>query len=176
MQERVWAQAAKGAAPNDAICSVQGEEIEVLAIYLNQGTASQQVVVTQTEQRDIESFNLQLAAHGQGIPSEVRADFKEKNKSVCAIKPFMGIANLHFISRQRYDSMFRAGWSEFHKKYGKDAEILWFSRVGFNPDRTLALLHVSGGIDRMAGGGTLYLFQRKEGKWVIKSQIQTWAT
>jgi hypothetical protein len=68
------------------------------------------------------------------------------------------------------------GWSDFHKRYGRQAEILWFSRVGFNSAKTLALLHVLSGIGRMAGGGRLYLFERKNGKWAIKSSIQTWET
>ncbi len=83
------------------------------------------------------------------------------------------------MSKREHDLMFRnasTGWSDFHKKYGKQAEILLLSRVGFNSERTLALLHVSSGMGRMAGGGTLYLFERKGGKWVIKTHIQTWAT
>jgi hypothetical protein len=75
--------------------------------------------------------------------------------------------------------MFRkasTGWSDFHKKYGEEAEILLLSRVGFNPEKTLALLHVSSGMGGMAGSGRLYLFERKNGKWVVKSHIQTWTT
>lgn len=175
--EQSSAQSDEGNAPQKAACTVRREELEVFAAYLKRET-SPQVVVTRTEpaRPDVDTLSLQLAATGRGIPADVRADFKAKNKSGCAINPFAGISNLHFISREEHDLMFRGGWREFHKRYGKDAELLWLSRVGFNSDRTLALLHVSGGIDRMASGGELYLFERKEGKWVIKLQVQTWAT
>jgi hypothetical protein len=132
-----------------------------------------------TESVDVDALNLQLAAKGRGISSDVRTDFKEKNKSSCLITPFARIPNLHFMSNREHDLMFRnasTGWSDFHKKYGKQAEILFFSRVGFNSEKTLALLHVSGGTGLMGGGGTLYLLDRKNGKWAVKALIQTWAT
>jgi len=179
-QQRV-AQAAERTAQQNKLCTVQGEEIEVFHSYLKEGIASPQVLVTKTVSPhvDVDTLNLQLAAQGRGIPPDVRTDFKEKNKSSCLIKPFAGIPNLHFVSKHEHDLMFRkdsTGWSGFHKKYGKEAEILLLSRVGFNPEKTLALLHASSGMGGMAGGGTLYLFERKNGKWVIKLHIQTWTT
>jgi hypothetical protein len=176
------AQAADRTAQQKKLCAVQGEEIKVFDSYLEEGIGSPQVLVTKTvlpDFVDVDALNLQLAAQGQGIPPDVRADFKEKNKSDCLIKPFAGMRNLHFVSKHEHDLMFRkdsTGWSGFHKKYGEEANILLLSRVGFNPEKTLALLHVSGGMGSMAGGGTLYLFERKNGKWVIKSHMRTWIT
>ncbi len=180
-QQRV-AQVANRTAAQKKLCTVQSEEIEVFDGYLKEGIASPQVLVTKTVLPnfvDVDALNLQLAAQGRGIPPEVRTDFKEKNRSGCLIKPLAGIRDLHFISKHEHDVMFRkdsTGWSGFHKKYGKEAEILLLSRVGFNPEKTLALLHVSSGMGRMAGSGTLYLFERNNGKWVVKSHIQTWTT
>jgi len=174
-------QAANRTAQQEKLCTVRDEEIEVFDSYLKEGIASPQVLVTKTAPPhvDVDALNLQLAAQGRGIPPDVRTDFKEKNKSSCLIKPFAGIPNLHFVSKREHDLMFQrasTGWSDFHKKYGKEAEILLFSRVGFNPEKTLALLHISSGMGRMAGGGTLFLFERKNSGWVIKSHIQTWIT
>jgi len=173
--------AADSAAQQNKLCTVQREEMEVFASYLKEGIASPQVLVTKTvpAHADVDALNLQLAAQGRGIPPDVRADFKEKNKSSCLIKPSAGIPNLHFVSKHEHDLMFRkasTGWSDFHKKYGKEAEILLLSRVGFNPEKSLALLHVSSGMGSMAGSGALYLFERKNGEWVIKARIQTWIT
>jgi hypothetical protein len=176
------AQATNRTAHQKNLCTVQGEEIEVFDSYLKEGIASPQVLVTKTVSPhfvDVDTLNLQLAAQGRGIPPDVRIDFKEKNKSSCLIKPYTGIPNLHFVSKREHDLMFRnasTGWSDFHEKYGKEAEILLLSRVGFNREKTLALLHVSSAMGGMAGGGTLYLFERKEGKWIMKLHIQTWAT
>jgi hypothetical protein len=136
------------------------------------------ILVTEAEQRlaPLDSINLQLAANGRGIPPDVRHDFAARNKTSCPIKPILGIERLQFISKHDEEKIFKTGWGEFHKRYGKDAEIVSLSRVGFNADRTLALLHVSTAIGPNAGGGMLYLFERKGGQWSIKTRVATWAT
>jgi hypothetical protein len=162
------------------ICSVQKQEKEVYFVYLRAtaSSASVRVLVTKTEavRPDLDSINLQLAANGRGIPPDVRRDFELKNKTTCEIEPVVGIQNLRLISEKDKHSLFKTGWGEFYKKYGKDAEIVSLSQVGFNANHSLALLHVSGGIGPMAGGGVLYLFERKDDHWAIKTQIATWAT
>lgn len=138
------------------------------------------MLVTKTDysHADVDYLNLQLAAKGRGIPPEVRTDFKEKNRLSCLIQPFAGIGGLQFISKREKDLMFRVpkGCSKFHKKYGKEAEMLWVSRIGFNAEKTLALIHISGAMGSMAGSGTLNLLELKERKWVVKAQIETWTT
>jgi hypothetical protein len=176
----LWAQNTDRTPPARTHCKVQSDEIEVFVSYLKLDSSSPAltVLVTRTGSApvDISAFNLQLATKGRAIPPEVRADFEEKNKLSCAITPFSGIENLRFISKAEHDRLFQSGWADFHKTYGKNASVLELSRVGFNQDKTLALFHVSGGMDRMAGGGTLYLLERKGSKWEIKTSIQTWAT
>ena len=179
-QEPVRAQTRNGTAPQNTSCKVQKDEIEIFASFLKEKAPPhvETVLLTETDaiDVDIDSVNLPLAVEGHGIPPEMRVDFKAKNKSNCVIKPFAGIMNLSFISKTEHDRLFRAGWSEFHKRYGKDALMVTFSRVAFNSDKTLALLHVSSGVDQDAAGGTLYLLEEKDGKWLIRSHIETWTT
>jgi hypothetical protein len=125
---------------------------------------------------DVDSLNLQLAAQGRGIPADVREDFKKKNSRSCNIKPFGGIARLSFLTESEHDEIFEKGWDEFHRQFGEKASMIVLSRVGFNKDHTLALLHVSSGIGGMAAGGRLYLFERKQNKWVAKTSVPTWTT
>jgi hypothetical protein len=179
--KELWAQGRAITTGPDKPCVFEADEMEVVSSYLRQRTAYPQVIMTKTDSPhiDIDAINLKLAANGHGIPPDVRLEFSAKNKSSCVIQPFTGIANLRFISKHEEDLMFQVpskGWSKFHRKYGKDAEMLWLSRIAFNSTKTLALLHVSGAVAGMAGGGTLYLFEHKDGQWVIKSQIQTWFT
>jgi len=176
----LWAQDNSRTAPVNTRCEVQAEENEVFVSYLKAEKPSPglTVLVTRTvpADMDVDTFNLQLAVKGRGIPPEVRADFKEKNKSSCTIAPFSGVVNLRFISKGEHDQIFQTGWTEFHERYGKEASILWLSRVGFNRDKTLALLYVSSGMGRLAVGGVLYLLERKEAKWVIKTRLQVYVS
>jgi len=161
-------------------CEVPAEETGVFVSYFKAEGPSPglTVLVTRTVPADmnVDTFNLQLAAKGRGIPPDVRADFKEKNKSGCAIVPFSGLANLRFISKAEHDQIFQTGWTEFHKRYGEEVSILWLSRVGFNRGKTLALLYVSSGMGRLAVGGVLYLLERKEAKWVIKTRLEIYTS
>ena len=158
-------------------CKVTKDEAEVYTYFLTRESASNglTVLVTNTDARNyhVDSLNLQLAAQGHGIPPELRADFTNKNEISCVIEPLSGIPNIRFISNSERVAIFAAGWNEFHKSYGKDSVVVTVSRVGFSPDKTLALLHVIEGISHNGAAGELYFLERKNGKWEIRFHLQT---
>jgi hypothetical protein len=166
--------------PRGVSCTVSRDEVEVLASYLRglRAGPSLIVVVTTTDSNsaDVDALNLQLAAQGRGIPPEARADFKRKDEFRCHIRRFRAATNVRFISQHEHDQIFRSGWREFHRRYGKGAELMTLSRVGFTSDKTLALFHISGGIDAMAAAGYLYVLERKHGQWTKKCEISDWIT
>jgi hypothetical protein len=61
--------------------------------------------------------------------------------------------------------------AQFEKRFGKDAELVEFSRVAFNSTKTVALLHVLG-----LRTGDLHLLERKNGKWIVKYRYGTMAS
>jgi hypothetical protein len=68
------------------------------------------------------------------------------------------------------------GWIRFHQAFGKDAELISFSRVAFDSAKQYTLVHVSSGISANGGGGELYLLRRQNGNWTIKRTFSTWTT
>jgi hypothetical protein len=173
MGSAVSAQTPNRTISNGKTCSVPREEIEVYAALFDGDRSS--ILSSMTESRDyqIDSMNLQLAAHGLGLPSEARADFTLKNRSTCEIKPFPGFPKSHLIASTDENAIFKVGWGEFHKRYGKESSIMSVSRVGFNSDKTLALLHMYSACGHNCFAGTMYILERKDGKWVIKISFQT---
>jgi hypothetical protein len=172
-QGPVEAQTANGNVPQEAACTVQNDEIEVFAGLLKLHALPQGpiVLVTTTEATDgrLDHFaDMFHATNGYTIPSELREDFKVRNESSCVIGAFTGIKNLNFISEAEL-----AERREIKKRFGKNALLIRFSRVGFNSDRTLAFLHVSVGVDHIAGSGTLYLLKRNGGAWVVTLKVET---
>jgi hypothetical protein len=168
-----------GTAPHAESCVVPAEEIEVYAALFGRGgdTKEVHVLIASTEARDygIDHINLRLAVHGLGLSPEFRADFNNKNKSSCLIKPFPDRDKLNFASKEEQAAMFVSsrGWTEFHKRYGQDAALYTVSRVGFSADKKLALLHLFAGSGSDAFAGTLFLFENKNGYWQIKMHMQT---
>ena len=175
-RQQLRAQANDGSPLQKKSCTVPSEELEVIASYLGKGNSEVLMAKTDPPRVDVDSLNLLQVSHGHGKSPEVRTDFRDKNKSSCTIRTLEGNSNVHLITQSEHDLIFRNGWGEFHNKYGKQAELLYFSRVGFNSEKTLALLHVSSRMGGMAASGTLYYYERKKGKWVVKTQIPTWAT
>ena len=127
-------------------CEHSSEEVDVYRSQLRRDSSPKRTtVVRPTTVRwidDINRFNLPLSVQGHAIPPDVRADFTEKNRTGCLIEPFGGVANLRFMSSSEEEKLYARDWSEFIKKYGKGAEPVAVSRVGFSSDKSLALLHV----------------------------------
>jgi hypothetical protein len=172
-QRPVWAQTANVTAAQDPICTVQKDEIEVFVDFLKLNVLPHGpiVLVTSTEATfgNIDHFSDILhATKKYTIPNELREEYKARNESSCTIGAFGGIKNLRFIAEAEL-----AGQREIQKRYGKNAVLIRFSRVGFNSDETLAFLHVSVGVDNIAGNGTLYLLKRNGGAWVIALTVET---
>jgi len=168
------AQTRNGADTNKASCTVPQDEIAVFAAVHDEHFDNLTVLVTETEPRPLaDSLNLQLAAQGRGLPLDLRMDSKEKNRFSCTIRPYVSVRHLHFISPTEERQIFHIGWNELYRRFGKHADMESFSRVGFNSDKTLALVHSSGAVGPNGSAGTLILLQRNGNKWAVKFSLQT---
>ncbi len=159
-------------------CSVTQAEIALFKSYLGPESSESQTVVTSTyvsPELDVDSLNLRLAANGRGIPPDVREDFKKQNSKSCNIDPFGGVEKIGFITEAELDQLSKQSSNEFRKRFGTKSYLVTFSRVGFNKERSLALVHVSVAADRF-GNGALYLFEKKQNKWVVKTKVATFTT
>ncbi len=156
--------------------------MQVVRSYLEWSVDKKNVTVlvtkTETSDIDIDYVSLRLGISGHGVPVDVRNELKRKNHTSCALGPIKGVPNLQFISQEDHDRMFqqRNGWSEFRKRYGKNARILSVSRVGFNANRTIALFYSTGGVDRMGGSCGAYVFRLRGGKWIKDGDWLVWNT
>jgi hypothetical protein len=69
------------------------------------------------------------------------------------------------------------GWEAFHKKYPKASGIMTVSRVGFNADKTQALVYTGWSCGGLCGGGGYTLLTKKSGGWVKAGHVgPTWVS
>jgi len=58
-----------------------------------------------------------------------------------------------------------AGWDKFYERYPGSPGWIEFSAVGFNQDKTLAVLYVAHHCGLTCGGGGIRTLLKKDGKW-----------
>jgi hypothetical protein len=71
------------------------------------------------------------------------------------------------------------GWPRFHARYPNSGGFIHMSAVGFNPDKTLALVYMGHWCAGLCGGGTHHLLEKKDGKWVEipwRGEFCSWAS
>ena len=113
---------------------------------------------------------------------ELEEDYKVKLSRPCGIPVLNNLSKLLFFrSPTQVKRIFASNepadrWSQFHRVFGNDAELLTFSRVAFDSAKQYALVHVSSGASENAGSGELYLLARLNSDWVIKRVFPTWST
>ena len=113
---------------------------------------------------------------------ELNRDFESRNRVSRRIEFQLPRSSaVRFVPKAALDRIFgpddlRTGWKRFHTTYGESAELLRFSRAGFDESRTIAIVHVDSAIDAMAGEGRLYLLGYAKHKWSILRSYSTWVT
>jgi hypothetical protein len=155
-------------------CITSPEEFAVYAAYLRSQIPANvnKVILPRTRGYDFEASSwLGWAVEGRAVPQDVQKEFARRNAVTCLIHPFSGVPNIHFFTTDENEGMKSHTAAQFEKRFGKDAELVEFSRVAFNSNKTVALLHVLG-----LRTGELYLFERKDGRWIVKYRYGTMAS
>jgi hypothetical protein len=160
--------------PAQRVCNTSSEELAVYAVYLRSQIPANvtKVILPRTRGYDFDASSwIGWAVEGRAVPQDVQKEFARRNAVTCPIRPFSGAPNLHFFATDKNEGITSHPEAQFEKRFGKDAELVEFSRVAFNPSKTIALLHVLG-----LRTGELYLLELKDGKWTIKYRYGTMAS
>src|SRR5215510_12986687 len=63
-------------------------------------------------------------------------------------------------------STMQAGWEGFYQRYPNSGGWVEVSAVGFNNDRTVAVVYMGHHCGGLCGGGCFHVLEKKDGKWV----------
>ncbi len=100
---------------------------------------------------------------------ETLDDFLTKNQRPRSIGKLIGLRlNYVLISTQEIKEIFRdqEGWDRFYQKY-KSPGLLHFSRVGFDREKSQALLYVGHQQHWLAGSACYELLKKKNEVWTL---------
>jgi hypothetical protein len=101
---------------------------------------------------------------------EVLTDYKKQNETTRILaRGFVIDKPYNLIPKQEFDDLFKKdgpGWAGFYSRYPDSGGIIHLSAVGFNKERTKAMLYIGHSCGWLCGGGGYVFVHKKDGKWV----------
>lgn len=96
--------------------------------------------------------------------------YKVANKESRVLqRKFVGDVEYELVPNLEVKSFFDQngidGWQDFYKKYPKSGGVNELSAVGFNPDKTLAIVYAGHSCGELCGGGTYHFLEKKNDAW-----------
>lgn len=165
------------------------DEYSVYAALLQQefvGKGTKEIVVRKQTAVDNFSDDESLTDLMESLPSlakETFEDFGSRNKNSVELTNKFNLkvkVNLvgEEINRIFYESRQlnskEDGWEVFHKKYPTADAIITLSRVGFNKDKSQALMFVAHSCGWLCGEGNYILLVNKADGWKVEKKLMTW--
>ncbi len=149
-------------------------------------------VIQNLTESDEQGINQQIDGNGQPIPWTQTANslqskattlkrttldaFRETNNQQTTFQRSFHTATAYeIVDSTELDPIFKSGsWPAFYKRFPDSPGIVRFSRVGFGADGTQALFYLSHTCGGLCGGGEYVVMERRDGRWVIEKEIETW--
>jgi hypothetical protein len=97
--------------------------------------------------------------------------YHEANKTPSLLQRMFTLPNEYEIVPSATIEAFFKGkgsgsWAGFYKKFPNTGGFVYVSNVGFNSDRTLALMYAGHSCGGLCGGGAYHFFKKVDGKWI----------
>jgi hypothetical protein len=132
--------------------------------------ANAKVLVIRRETKDYDMC-LRPDKESEAIVGPAIADYVKKNESPQLLQQMFSIEKPYqLIAADDLDSLFKnsvgGGWEEFYRLYPNSGGYIEFSAVGFNKDRTVAVVYMGHGCGGLCGGGEFHVLEKKEGEWI----------
>ena len=95
------------------------------------------------------------------------ADYVNQNEKKWLLQPKLSFTTPYqFLETSKIDTfMSHVGWIEFYRQYPESGGIVEFSAVGFNVDKTIAVVYIGHLCGALCGRGTYHVMEKRDGKW-----------
>ena len=156
-----------------ALFAEKGDDKQGTQIVLQDVTVVNDRFAGRMDQRSLEKL------FGPASTKDAIDDFVTKNrKSSVFTDQFKLNATIVLITdsdvKRLFHDSIEGGWDLFHAKYPRATSINTLSRVGFNKDRTEALVYWTYSCGGLCGQGQYVLLGKRDGHWKIEKESMTW--
>ncbi|MFM9904073.1 MAG: hypothetical protein ACKVQJ_05815 [Pyrinomonadaceae bacterium] len=133
-------------------------------------------LVIQTETTDFPRFGndktdcLAPAKGEEATYAPVIAAYRELNKKSWLLQPkFDASIPFQIVPKASIEDLFTRkgidGWNDFYAKYPDSGGAISMSAVGFNADKTIAIVYMGHSCGGLCGGGNYHVLRKTDGKW-----------
>lgn len=81
-------------------------------------------------------------------------------------KPYKILSSAELEAAFRYPTIYHDGWEGFRQSFPDSSGYLIFSAVGFNSEKTIALVYVDYRCGGLCGSSRYYILEKHDGHWV----------
>lgn len=119
----------------------------------------------------VEPFRMCLQPEGESVAllAPVIENFVEMNKRSWLLQASLQLDQPYeFVSEKELKTIFQAGpegWKAFYDKYPDSGGYNELSAVGFNADKTIAIVYEAHSCGGLCGAGDFYVLEKKDGNW-----------
>jgi hypothetical protein len=107
---------------------------------------------------------------------DVVADYRRRNATVWTIQDRLRLDTTYeFVSKEALLATFgdQGNWPEFDRLHPGSGGYTFFSAIGFNADRTRAMLHSGHMCGGLCGGGGFNFLEKVDGRWTRTRPMST---
>jgi hypothetical protein len=92
------------------------------------------------------------------------ADYVKLNEKTWLVQPKLSFTTPYqFLDISKFYG--NDGWNEFYRQYPESGGIVEFSAVGFNVDKTIAVVYMGHLCGPLCGRGGFHVLEKRDGKW-----------
>ena len=94
------------------------------------------------------------------------ADYIRQNEKKWLLQPRFSFASPYQFFEGSFDAVLKqGGWDEYYRRYPESGGLIELSAVGFNVDKTVAVVYMGHSCGPLCGGGTFHVLEKVDGKW-----------
>jgi len=125
-----------------------------------------------------QKYAMRFEKFRKGIKNKTIDDFIRKVKQPSFVEPlFDGNIKADIIPEKKVKDEDKNFWKNFDKKYGSSQRaIVSFSRVGFNPSKSQAIVYFDYLYGPLWGHGMLLYLEKQQGKWKVMRYLVLWVS
>jgi hypothetical protein len=148
-------------------------------IVINDMTTTDDFSEKRVDIRNVDPAIQDLVKRFPQLARETALDFFTKNQTSWTLRNEFNLkAEIVLITTYETKKFFKGdieeGWKLFHTTYPRAGSIDTLSRVGFNKEKTQALIYYTYVCGGLCGQGQYILLTRKDDKWTIEKESGTW--